>query len=403
MPSQTSSQTSSPFWAWGSQLRSIAALLDLWMGSLWEQLTAGAAPLQGDRFVAWTDRTVGLGLTRGAEPEMNERSVLGQLGMRDPVRHQGSFFRPNLVITAQKKGDAGQPRSASEGVRSSPARRDSRRDILGIVRRHAGESGIVYCLSRRAVDSLSAWLAGHGVRALAYHAGLTDEARHRHQDAFARDECDVVVATVAFGMGIDKSNVRFVVHRDMPKSVEAWYQEIGRAGRDGLESDCVLLYSWADVMGYEGFLEGIEDPLLRAETRAKTVEMFRLADRGGCRHQALARHFDEAIEPCGASCDVCRGTGIEDVVAKAPAAAVTPRRTTGAIVNPKLFERLRAVRKRLAEAEGVPAYIVFSDAVLREMAKQAPRSRGELLAVSGVGPVKLERYGEAFLEALRQG
>jgi ATP-dependent DNA helicase RecQ len=327
--------------------------------------------------------------------------IIQQLGMREPESYQGSFFRANLIITARKKGDAGEPRSASDGVRPAGGRRDSRRDILGIVRRHAGESGIVYCLSRRAVDSLTAWLAGHGVRALAYHAGLTDEARHRNQDAFARDECDVIVATVAFGMGIDKSNVRFVVHRDMPKSVEAWYQEIGRAGRDGLESDCVLLYSWADVMGYEGFLEGIDDPSLRAETRAKTVEMFRLADRGGCRHQAIARYFDEAIEPCRSSCDVCRGTGIEDVVAKSPAAVTTSRRATGTIVNPELFERLRAVRRRLADAEGVPAYIVFSDAVLREMAKHAPQSRGELLAVSGVGPVKLERYGEAFLEELR--
>jgi ATP-dependent DNA helicase RecQ len=304
-------------------------------------------------------------------------------------------------------------------VRSTGVRRNSRRDILGIIRRHAGESGIVYCLSRRAVDSLTDWLAEHGVRALAYHAGLTDEVRHRNQDAFARDECDVIVATVAFGMGIDKSNVRFVIHRDMPKSVEAWYQEIGRAGRDGLESDCVLLYSWADVMGYEAFLDGIEDPLLRAETRAKTVEMFRLADRSGCRHQALARYFDETIEPCGASCDVCRGTGIEDVVATAPSrragradsagdflapvAAARSRRAAGEIVNPELFERLRGVRRRLADAEGVPAYIVFSDAVLREMAKHAPQTRAELLAVSGVGPAKLERYGEAFLEVLRQG
>ena len=347
--------------------------------------------------------------------------IIQQLGMQRPEGYKGSFFRPNLIITAHRKGDGGQPRNANDGVPRAAARRESRRDILGIVRHHAGESGIIYCLSRRSVDSLSAWLGEQGVRALAYHAGLADEVRHRNQDAFARDECDVIVATVAFGMGIDKSNVRFVIHRDMPRSVEAWYQEIGRAGRDGLASDCVLLYSWADVMGYENFLDGIEDPVLRAETRAKTVEMFRLADRGGCRHQALVRYFDEAIEPCGESCDVCRGTGIEDVVARAPgrgavargsgggdlfapASAAKPRsRPAAEIVNPESFERLRALRKRLADAEGVPAYIVFSDAVLREMAKHAPRTRAELLGISGVGPVKLERYGEAFLEVLREG
>jgi len=364
--------------------------------------------------------------------------IIQQLGMRKPEGYKGSFFRPNLIITAQKKGDAGaaprhgdagaaprhgdgwQSRGASDGAQHAVAKRNSRRDILGVVRQHAGESGIIYCLSRRSVDSLTAWLGEQGVRALAYHAGLADEVRHRNQDAFARDECDVIVATVAFGMGIDKSNVRFVIHRDMPRSVEAWYQEIGRAGRDGLASDCVLFYSWADVMGYENFLDGIEDPVLRAETRAKTVEMFRLADRGGCRHQALVRYFDETIEPCGASCDVCRGTGIADVVAPAEIPArrgarasgdrlepASPARSRGRaaaeIVNPETFERLRALRKRLADAEGVPAYIVFSDAVLREMAKHAPRTRAELLGVSGVGPVKLERYGEAFLEVLRGG
>jgi ATP-dependent DNA helicase RecQ len=257
------------------------------------------------------------------------------------------------------------------------------------------------------------------VRAAAYHAGLADEERKRTQDAFARDEVDVVVATVAFGMGIDKSNVRFVIHRDMPKSVEAWYQEIGRAGRDGLASDCVLMYSWADVIGYDAFLDGIDDETLRAETRAKTVEMFRLVDRGGCRHQAIARHLDESIAPCGTSCDVCRGVGIEALVAGAGAAPAGRRaaldpasgaRAAGAFAaafddppaDPERFERLRAVRKRLADAEGVPAYIVFSDAVLRQMAARVPQSREEMLALSGVGPVKLERYGEAFLAALRE-
>jgi ATP-dependent DNA helicase RecQ len=318
--------------------------------------------------------------------------IIRQLGMKKPDGFKGSFFRPNLVITASRKGQG----------------RNTRRDILGVLHRHRGESGIVYCMSRRAVDSTTEWLCEHGIKALPYHAGLDDATRTKNQEAFARDEVDVVVATVAFGMGIDKSNVRFVVHRDMPKSIEAWYQEIGRAGRDGLPSDCVLFFSWADVIGYDHFLEGVTDPMLRAETRSKTVDLFRLVDRGGCRHQALVRHFDETIEPCGASCDVCSGAGIEALVGKVPVKESVARRATMPGVpaatqdyDPELFEKLRAVRKRLADAEGVPAYIVFSDAVLRQMAARTPRTPSELLMISGVGPVKVERYGDAFLEALR--
>jgi ATP-dependent DNA helicase RecQ len=321
--------------------------------------------------------------------------IIRQLGMRKPDGFKGSFFRSNLVITAHRKGGEGE------------TKRDTRRDILGLIRRHAGESGIVYCMSRRGVESVAAWLTERGVKAAPYHAGLDDATRARHQDAFARDEVDVIVATVAFGMGIDKSNVRFVVHRDMPKSVEAWCQEIGRAGRDGLPSDCVLLYSWADVIGYETFLDGIDDEALRAETQRKTVEMFRLADRRACRHQALVRHFDETIEPCGASCDVCRGTTIADLVSRAGAAAsgAEPRvraARLAEIENPELFQRLRALRKRLADAEGVPAYIVFSDAVLRAMSARVPRTRPDLAAISGIGPAKLARYGDVFLEEIRQ-
>jgi ATP-dependent DNA helicase RecQ len=328
--------------------------------------------------------------------------IIRQLGMEKPAGYKGSFFRPNLIITAHRKGEDGHGR-----------KRDTRRDTLGIIRRHRGESGIVYCLSRRSVESVAAWLSAQGVRALPYHAGLSDEERHRNQDLFARDEADVIVATVAFGMGIDKSNVRFVVHRDMPKSVEAWYQEIGRAGRDGLPSDCVLFYSWADVIGFERFLDGIEDAEVRDETRRKTVELYRMVERGGCRHKALVGHFDESMDACGASCDVCRGTDMDALVAAAPRGrALAAVRGSGAgapatadeAFDEGLFERLRALRKRIADGEGVPAYIVFSDAVLRQMASRRPRDREEFLALSGVGPAKLERYGDAFLEEIaREG
>ena len=333
--------------------------------------------------------------------------IIRQLGMRKPDGFKGSFFRPNLRITAVRKG-AGREK---EGV-AAPAR-NVRRDLLSLLRARKGESAIVYCMSRKGVESTAAWLSEHGVRAAAYHAGLPDDVRHRHQDAFARDDIDVIVATVAFGMGIDKSNVRLVVHRDMPKSIEAWVQEIGRAGRDGLASDCVVYYSWADVIGYDTFLNGIEDAELREETRRKTVELFRLLDRGGCRHQAACAYFDEALSPCGTACDHCAGEGIEALVGTpaGPAlrAGTPPMRSAGRAASgmalsaeaQEVFERLRAVRKRLADAEGVPAYIVFSDAALRGMAERAPRTVGELLEVPGVGPVKLERYGEAFLDALR--
>ena len=324
--------------------------------------------------------------------------ILRQLGMRKPAGFTGSFYRPNLRIACRKKGEG-----------------ETRREILALVgeRASAGESGIVYGLSRRTVDQTSAYLSANGVRAVSYHAGLPDEERARNQESFRRDEVDVVVATIAFGMGIDKPNVRFVIHRDLPKDVESWYQEMGRAGRDGLPSDCVLFYSWADVKQHERFLDGIDDPDVYQAKRRGTVELFDLVERGGCRHQAIVRHFDEAIGPCAASCDDCTG---EDVAARAAAAmARRPERERGArrervggataapfdAETEELFERLRALRRRLADGQDVPAYIVFSDAVLREMATRRPRTADEMLAVPGVGPVKLERYGEAFLEELR--
>ena len=315
--------------------------------------------------------------------------IIRQLGMRKPDGFKGSFFRPNLVITTQKKGQG----------------RETRKDILAVIRKHKGESGIVYCLSRKAVDDLAAWLRQNGVAARAYHAGLGDAERADNQNAFARDEVDVIVATVAFGMGIDKSNVRFVIHRDLPRSLEGWYQEIGRAGRDGLESDCVLMYSWVDVVAYDRFLEEVDDPELRAVTREKTVRLFNLAESTRCRHQTLAAYFDERIERCGTSCDACLGRDLGALLGSAPGRTATPRGTTKVHIdaepNAELYEELRVLRRSIADAEGVPPYIVFSDAVLRAMAAAVPATERELLAISGVGPVKLERYGSRFLELLR--
>jgi ATP-dependent DNA helicase RecQ len=343
------------------------------------------------------------------------RDILRQLGMRKPAGFKGSFFRDNLRIGCRKKGSG-----------------ETRREILALVRRRAGQSGIVYCLSRKSVEQTADYLVREGVRAVPYHAGLADDERQRNQEAFQKDDVDVVVATVAFGMGIDKSNVRFVIHRDMPKDVESWYQEMGRAGRDGLDSDCVLFYSWADVKQHERFLNDIDDPDLWHAKRQATVDLFRIVENGRCRHQAILAHFDEEMGPCGASCDVCTGEAVAEIAAEAMLAGgtrsggrghlggasvgtagagpghagagrVAPRSSRAlspSAASPEeeeLFERLRALRKSLADSQGVPAYIVFSDKVLREMAARRPRGAAELLAVPGVGPAKLERYGASFL------
>ncbi len=338
-----------------------------------------------------------LALTATATREVCD-DIVTQLAMNNAARFHGSFYRANLHLSAIKKGEGPSVREA----------------ILRLVRARRGQSGIVYCLSRKGVDSTAEYLSDHGIKAMAYHAGLGAEARSAAQEAFRRDDVDVIVATVAFGMGIDKPNIRFVIHRDMPKSVEGYYQEIGRAGRDGGSSDCILFYSWADVMSLDRFSDDAS-PELGREQQRQTRAMFRLADESGCRHQRILAHFGERMPLCGASCDACGGW---DALAAAPKSIRLPKARklrVEAIELPDdaadappigedetFFLELKSLRKRLADEKGLPAYLVFSDTALKQMAALKPRSGTEFLAISGVGPKKLQQYGEPFLALIRK-
>ena len=334
-----------------------------------------------------------LALTATATPEVR-RDIAHQLEMTNPLEVRGSFFRSNLHISTYRKGAEGQP--------------PVREALLRLVLARRGESGIIYCLSRKSVEATAAFLCGEGLRATAYHAGMDATARSAAQEAFQRDDVDVIVATVAFGMGIDKSNIRYVIHRDMPKSVEGWYQEIGRAGRDGAKADCVMFYGWGDVLSYDRFTEGLEESLAQAQQR-QTRSLFRLAESPRCRHQALLAHFGEPMEACSTACDSCTGA---DPLSSAPspgkAKRGSPRGSRPALQeravagDEALYRELKVLRKRLADARGVPAYVIFNDATLQQMARFKPATAAELLAMSGVGPKKLQQYGDDFLQLLRQ-
>ena len=213
--------------------------------------------------------------------------ILSQLELRQPVVLVGSFDRPNLTYRVV-------PRASLKA------------QILTVLARHPGQAGIIYCLSRREVEETAAWLQGEGVRALPYHAGLSDESRHRHQDAFLGEQIDVMVATVAFGMGIDRSDVRFVLHAGAPRSLEHYQQEAGRAGRDGLEAECVLFSSPADFARWRSLLE--KNGEWSESVRLLMRDMERYAAATSCRHRALLEYFGETggAGPCGA-CDWCLG------------------------------------------------------------------------------------------------
>jgi ATP-dependent DNA helicase RecQ len=420
--------------------------------------------------------------------ERVRNDIAQQLQLHNPAVLVGTFDRPNLVY------------------RIIP-RLDARAQALEILRRHPKQAAIVYCISRADTEAMSAWLKSAGLRSAFYHAGMEADERRRTQDDFAAEALDVVAATVAFGMGIDRSDVRCVIHAAMPKSIEHYQQETGRAGRDGLEAECVLLYSAADVLRWESLIEksaldAKEPAEVIAASRELLEHMRHLCSAVHCRHKKLSEYFGQTYPKLNCeACDVCLdevegladatvtaqkilscvaragerfgGEHIIDVLLGADTERVrrwgheklttyglmkgTNRksltnmlyqlidadllerssderpvlRLTEAswevlrgqrsvrLLQPKekvqktryekkswekvdegLFEALRVLRRKLADQRGVPAYVLFNDATLRDMARLRPSTPDALLTLRGVGEKKLADLGQRFLEEI---
>ena len=311
------------------------------------------------------------------------QDVIRLLELRDPLFGATGFDRPNLFF----------------GVRQP---KDKDAALLQLLQERPGKSGIVYCATRKSVDAVCDLLRRNGYAAQRYHAGMADQERREAQEDFQFDRAQVMVATNAFGMGIDKSNCSFVIHYNMPKNLESYYQEAGRAGRDGAPADCLMLYAKQDVFLARWMIQNSEgNPDLDAEQRQKVAHMelerlkqitFYAAGKTCLRH-AILRYFGEAApEQCG-NCSVCRGEPREMAQAAPRHKAVAVSRSGEELV----FSALRALRNSIAKDKGIPAYVVFPDASLRDMALKNPLSKPEFLAVSGVGEHKLAQYGDIFM------
>ena len=414
--------------------------------------------------------------TATATPEVRD-DIIRLLGLRSPDVHVSGFDRPNLFFDV-RRGE------------------DKDKFLLRYVKAHPDESGIVYAATRKQTDAVYELLKKKGVPVGRYHAGLSDEERRTMQEDFLYDRLSVIVATNAFGMGIDKSNVRYVVHYNMPKNVEAYYQEAGRAGRDGEPGWCILLYSPADVQTQRFLIEhSVEDETRRSFENERLQRMVDYCHTPGCLRKFILGYFGEdapgRCENCGScaaeveavdltvdaqkvfSCvyrmrqhfgmalvaQVLTGsenkrvkqfgfeklstfglfkgrsqkavnlliqrlvaTGYLEVESEhstlrllPPSYPVLKGQATVMLSLPKepeerkpveaadgLFDALRSVRRRLAEEENVPAFVVFSDATLRDMCRLQPRNLDEMAEVKGVGEQKLRRYGEEFLEVIRE-
>ncbi len=410
--------------------------------------------------------------------------IAKSLRLSDPLVLRGNVFRENLHISC------------------APRNRNGRSQILDFLKEHQDESGIIYTFTRKESEDLARFLQSQNISAKAYHAGLEKEEKQRVYEDFVHDRIDIVVATIAFGMGIDKSNIRFVLHTSLPKTIESYYQEIGRAGRDGLPSHTLLLYNKSDEIQKRELIQNTPNEHYRQILEQKLSKMYRYANGSRCRHKVMGQYFGDEVEECGEKCDNCQkepaqmedittearmflsaiyrtgsrfgqnhlidilrgsqsakivqfgheklsvyGIGIDrskqvwqriidrlfdleaittgehraivmkergieilrgkEAVKIDATHLIDPKRTSKLKIEddtPKdeKFEALRELRSKLAKEASLPAYIIFSDKTLLELANYLPQNKAEMLAINGIGEVKYERYGEAFLELCKK-
>lgn len=311
-----------------------------------------------------------IALTATATTKVKD-DILKQLNLTNPKVFISSFNRDNLNLIIREK-------------------KNSFIKILNLVEKNKNESIIIYCHSRKDTETIAKDLNRYGLKAIVYHAGLSTKLREKNQELFIADKVNVIVATIAFGMGIDKSNVRLVIHETFSKSIESYYQEIGRAGRDGLPSECILFYSKADIRKHEFFINIISDGVIRKGTSIKLNEMIAYCENKSCRRKQILEYFGENFlkENCG-SCDICLNLPQVDFNENLTKKKVTHDTT--------LFEELRSLRKKIAEDKKLIPSLIFSDVSLREMAKVFPKTNNEFIKISGVGEQKLKEFGEDFL------
>lgn len=326
--------------------------------------------------------------------ERVKNDIVASLGLNNPVTMVTGFDRPNLFFrVVTRKGGSQKDNS-----------------IINYVKKHEDESGIIYCATKKNVDKLYTLLNEQGISAGRYHAGLSNDERKQNQEDFTYDRIRVMVATNAFGMGIDKSNVRYVLHYNMPQSLEYYYQEAGRAGRDGEEAECVLFFSKQDIMINKFLLQNkasagdvASDMQKTANDQRKLQQMINYCETDKCLREFILSYFGDTT-PC--ICNKCSNcVVVEDEEEETYVETGKKRKKAAQLaglneLGVALFEKLRSVRTELAAEKSLPPYIICSDKTLKDMCAKLPRDKEQLADVYGMGEQKIQNYGEAFVTAV---